>query len=711
MDPERPVGAGGLDRAPRHRSPAPATPLDPDEVRRIESVLRSITALASIYLFANAAGTGRRSVAAAGASVLLGAAANALLGRLGFDRTARLVLAGTILVVVTGLAIQGLGVHDISLYFYPVAVVYAGVLLGPAAAFATAGLAASCVTALVLLEIQGLFGDAALHSTDLFDAATVSVMLLTTASIVALLVRSLGRSLADLRRSQQELTERAELLRTSEARWRSVVENAPDRILSLDPEGRLLDEAGAPCGETLFDLFADADTRPLEAAFQAIARGGGAASCELRSGDRWVQVRLAPLPASGGPAGLTAIVADTTASRQAEIERRRLEAQLQEAQKMEALGQLAGGVAHDFNNLLTVIGGNAALLQEDTADPEAAECLAAIVRAQERAATLVRQLLAFGRRQILQPRPVELGQAAEQLSGMLQRLVGSQHHFRVVRPERPVWALADPGQIEQLLINLVLNARDAVEEAGHIEVRVTEETFGAARTVGGVQLPPGAYAVLSVADDGCGMDESVRAQIFQPFFTTKPKGKGTGLGLASVYGIVQQSGGAIAVETAPGLGAVFSVYLPEVGPPEAEGARRPPAAVAAVGSGTVLVVDDDAPLRRLVERALNRAGYRVQSAENGREALALSEACGGRFDLVITDVVMPELGGKAFADRYRERFGPTPILFVSGYAHEVLGESPVLGARAAFLAKPFTMPELVRAVGTLLASASIGEGI
>jgi two-component system cell cycle sensor histidine kinase/response regulator CckA len=363
-------------------------------------------------------------------------------------------------------------------------------------------------------------------------------------------------------------------------------------------------------------------------------------------------------------------------------ERRQLEAELLNAQKLESLGRLAGGVAHDFNNLLTGITGYASLLLERAgADTELARDLTEIKRAADRAAELTQQLLAFGRRQLFSPQPVDLNALVTQVTGLLRRLLGDQIEL-VLRPDSALGVVrADPGQVEQVIVNLVVNARDALPTGG----RVTIETRNA----------DDAWVELVVTDNGVGMDESTRAQVFEPFFTTREQG--TGLGLSSVYGIVQQSGGAVAVESDPGAGSTFTVRLPRVSE-AAESAPTPTTTPETrPGSETVLLVEDEDVVRDLARRVLERHGYTVFACAYGAEAVKLSESHGGRIDLLLTDVVMPGMRGYEVARKVAAMRPEIKILYMSGYAEEALVGGPADGG-GALIEKPFAIDALARRV-------------
>ena len=386
--------------------------------------------------------------------------------------------------------------------------------------------------------------------------------------------------------------------------------------------------------------------------------------------------------ADGSPS-LLSIVRDVT-------NRKRLEEQLRQSQKMEAVGQLAGGVAHDFNNLLTAIIAYGELLRADHDDDEdLTHGLGEILGAANRAAGLTRQLLAFSRRQVLQPKTIDLSELTHDLEKMLSRLLPENIEL-VTNLARPLgFVSADSGQIEQVILNLVVNARDAMPQGGRLVVETADVDLDEYSPM----LPPGAgagpFVLLTVSDTGHGMDEQTRLKIFDPFFTTKEPGKGTGLGLSTVYGIVKQSGGAITVYSEPEIGSTFRVCLPRVfgQPPERATKGNCPKAS---GSETILLVEDDARVRGAAERVLRSRGYTVITATDGANALEVVDRHVGEIDLVITDLVMPGLGGRALARELASVRPDAKILFMSGYTEDAASRSSLLDPGAVFLSKPFT---------------------
>jgi signal transduction histidine kinase/ActR/RegA family two-component response regulator len=398
--------------------------------------------------------------------------------------------------------------------------------------------------------------------------------------------------------------------------------------------------------------------------------------------------------ADGELLGAGSVVMDLTAHK-------RLESQLLQSQKMEAVGRLAGGVAHDFNNVLTAISGfgQFALSALDDGNAEVRDDIQQVLDAADRAASLTRQLLAFSRQQVLQPHVLNMNGVVNGLSRMLERLIGEDVRL-VAKPAPKLSAVkADPSQLEQVLVNLVVNARDAMPNGGTlvIETANVELDTAYASTHEGVSAGP--YVMLAVTDTGIGMDAATRGRAFDPFFTTKPSGKGTGLGLATVYGIVRQSGGSVDIYSEPGHGTTFKVYLPRCD--ERADRQRTPAPSAAVMPGsrrTVLLVDDDVFVATTARRTLERAGYHVLTASNGREALGVVEMHPGRLDLLVTDLVMPEMGGRELARRVVTRMPLLRVLYTSGYTAEAVNQQAVLDPRDAFLGKPFTPDALLHAV-------------
>jgi PAS domain S-box-containing protein len=404
----------------------------------------------------------------------------------------------------------------------------------------------------------------------------------------------------------------------------------------------------------------------------------------------------------GEPALIQGYLLDITEQKLGEEERSRLEEQLQQSAKMEAVGRLAGGIAHDFNNLLTAIQGYSelALGRLETDDPQRRD-IEEIRRAAERAASLTRQLLAFGRRQMLQPKVIDLNAVVADMESMLRRLIGEDVELSTDLEPNLGSVRADPGQIEQVLMNLAVNARDAMPGGGCLTISTRNGEVAVGTTRERVVIKPGPYVVLSVADTGHGMSTEVRERIFEPFFTTKEAGRGTGLGLATVYGIVKQSGGYIWVDSAPGAGSAFHIYLPLDGA-ECDEAEKPHERhEAPAGAETILLVEDEESVRSMIRRVLEEHGYTVLAAGNGEEALELAHEHADEIDLVFTDVVMPGMNGGELVSRLRALRPDIEVVYMSGYAEASVRQG-VLETGATYLQKPFTPSALTEVVRRVL---------
>jgi nitrogen-specific signal transduction histidine kinase/CheY-like chemotaxis protein len=384
-------------------------------------------------------------------------------------------------------------------------------------------------------------------------------------------------------------------------------------------------------------------------------------------------------------------------------ERRRLEHQFRQAQKMDAVGRLAGGVAHDFNNLLAVIMSCTEFLVADLpdGDPKLLDVLD-IRHAGERAASLTRQLLVFSRKQILQPAPMSLNDLVSEVGKLLKRLIGEDIRFvTVLRPEVGR-VMADRGQMEQVLVNLVVNARDAMTSGGSLLVESSNVNLGVDESARVGAVAPGPYVVLTVKDTGCGMDEDTLSKVFEPFFTTKEQGKGTGLGLSTVFGIVRQSQGTITVESRLGQGAVFRVYLPRIDGDVQPSSSPQPAARRSHGAETVLLVEDDEQVRAVVRRILKSRGYQVIEAKDGGAALAAYERDPEGIDIVVTDLVIPGFDGVTIASELQTRTPRVKVLYMSGYTEHTVLRRGVLEAGVNFIQKPFSGEELALMVRKVL---------
>ena len=401
---------------------------------------------------------------------------------------------------------------------------------------------------------------------------------------------------------------------------------------------------------------------------------------------------------SGESLGVGSVVTDLTAYKE-------LERQLLQSQKMEAVGRLAGGVAHDFNNILTAISGFSqfVLIDLDERRPIARADVEQVLAAAERGGALTKQLLAFSRQQVLQPRVLDLNAVVTALGSMLARLIGSNIKIST-RSASPLSAVkADPSQMEQVIANLVVNARDAMPNGGTIMIETADVELDETYAAQHAGVSPGRYVMLAVTDSGTGMDAATRARVFDPFFTTKELGKGTGLGLSIVYGIVKQSGGNIEVYSESGRGTSFKVYLPRCADP-VEDATVPAPLPAPNGRATVLLVDDDAQVSAAARRALERAGYTVLTASDGTQGLRIATEENGRVDLLITDMVMPGMGGRELARQVTSVRPEIRVLYMSGYTAQAMNQQAILEPGDAFLGKPFTPDALLRRVSDVLRS-------
>ncbi len=379
-------------------------------------------------------------------------------------------------------------------------------------------------------------------------------------------------------------------------------------------------------------------------------------------------------------------------------EERRLEEQLRQAQKMEAVGRLAGGVAHDFNNMLSVVLSYAGMLGDHALDEDARADLEEVVHAAERASALTRQLLAFSRQQVSAPRTIDLNDAVDSMSRMLRRIIGEHIVLETRLSDTPAVVFADPSQIEQILLNLAVNARDAMPTGGRLRVETTIVEIDAGEIFDRMGAHPGPHVQLEVSDTGIGMDAETRSHVFEPFFSTKSRNEGTGLGLSTVYGIVQQCGGHIEIQSEPGHGTAFRVYLPRVDKPVLSQTIAPRADGSLAGSETILLVEDEPPVRRAARSILRRRGYTVLEAKDGAEALSLAANHEGPIHLLLTDMVMPEMDGQELVRQLVSSRREVRVLLMSGYAGDFLSSTSELSTGVEFLQKPFTAELLARRV-------------
>ena len=517
----------------------------------------------------------------------------------------------------------------------------------------------------------------------------------------------------------EDVTERRkaeEALRESEERYRTLIEQAADGIMVADAEGRFIQVNGAASeitgysseqllDMTVWDLVDGEDQRQRPTEMERLRDGATVIEeRRLRRGDgSIVNVEVSAKMLSDGRVQST--VRDVSERMRALEEKRLLEEQLQHAQRLESLGRLAGGVAHDFNNLLTAILTNCDMLRIKLArqDLESRE-VEQIHRASRRAAALTGQLLSFSRKQVIQPRVVDLDEIVRDTQSMLARLIGEHIDLEVRLAGERCLAEADPGQLDQILVNLVVNARDAMRDGGRLTISTRVVTLDEETVRRHPGVAPGRFVELRVSDTGEGMSPDTLEHLFEPFFTTKEHGKGTGLGLATVYGIVRRASGAIEVETALGKGTTVSIYLPQSEGPIAPAHVIRPEAPEKVEGRTILLVEDEDSVRDSASRILTEGGYRVLCASDGEEALRLYDENAGKIDLVLTDVVMPRMGGPELAREIRDRTPGVKLLFVSGYTDDTLGERGVVSPDIELLHKPFSRVPLLDKVRQVLAS-------
>lgn len=504
-----------------------------------------------------------------------------------------------------------------------------------------------------------------------------------------------------------DVTERKraeEAQKRSETRYGFMVDKVPFAIISFDPRYNILEWNRAAerifgwsreeaVGKNVLELYIlEENKEVMKQLLDSYAQGSDEIKANINQNLRkdgtvitcsWQDVVIRD--SEGGVAGILGTAIDVT-------EQARLEEQLNQAQKLESVGRLAGGMAHDFNNLLTTILGYSELIgMDESLNDTVAEGIEDIRKSAERGARLIRQLLAFSRKQILQPRPINLNELITDLEKMLKRLI-EENIDLITKLEPEIKQIeADPVQIEQVIMNLAVNSRDAMPQGGKLTIETgnvyLDEEY--CRVHSGVQ--PGDYVLLAVSDNGCGMDEEVRRQVFDPFFTTKEVGKGTGLGLATVYGIVKQSGGYIWVYSEPEQGTVFKIYLPQIKEDQDRSTGVPKAEEAAGGKEAILLVEDDESLRGLAVKVLRKYGYAVIEAANGIEALeAVVASNRPEIDLLITDVIMPEMGGKELSGKLLERYPGIKVLYISGYTDNAIVHHGVLDEGVSFLPKPFS---------------------
>ena len=498
---------------------------------------------------------------------------------------------------------------------------------------------------------------------------------------------------------------------------RTLIDNLPDYIYTKDTARRYVLSNRANLkrlqtateadltGKTVFDVFPEEVARQLDEDDRQVLSSGKAIHDReeefVDSSGRTrclLTTKLPLIDRTGSTMGLIGVSHDVT-------ERKRLEEQLLQSHKMEAIGRLAGGIAHDFNNILTAIIGYAEFskLSLSTDDPLRSS-IDQIRRAGDRAAELTRQLLAFARKQIIEPKVVNVNDLILKMHNMLARLIGENIELvSVLQPDLGLTKI-DPGQFEQVLINVAVNARDAIFERGTIAIETQNVCLDEEYCRQNLEITPRSYIQIAVSDTGVGMDAHTRSQVFEPFFTTKGKGKGTGLGLATCYGIVKQAGGHIWLYSEPGKGTTVKIYLPETPDAPVEVTTQEIGTNSLEGTETILLVEDEPSVRELAQKVLARQGYRVLTAPTADESVQLAEDYVGTIDLIVTDVVMPRMGGKQLAERISRTRSGIKVLFISGYTENAIVHQGVLEADTQFLSKPFTPAGLARKVREVLES-------
>jgi PAS domain S-box-containing protein len=533
-----------------------------------------------------------------------------------------------------------------------------------------------------------------------------------------------GKDITDLRRTQDELRETVSSLRAT-------LDSTADGILVVDQEGRIMshNQNFLTIWRIPFPMMEKQDEAALKLVLKQLHDPDGFvkkvnevyAQPEVESYDilafkdgRTIERYSRPRRLEGISLGRVWSFRDITDRREGEAALRRSEDQLRQAQKMEAVGSLAGGVAHDFNNILTIIKGYCQLLIRSLGEgAKGHREIVEVLKAAERAAALTRQLLAFSRKQVLQPKVLDLNVAVTDMDRMLHRLIGEDIELRTIRHDNLGTVMADPSQIEQVILNLVVNARDAMPSGGTITVETANFDLDASAAFSWPDLDPGRYVVLTVTDTGFGMDAATISRIFEPFFTTKTHDKGTGLGLSTVYGIVKQSGGSIAVESEPGSGTTFRVCLPRLDAVAdlIPGHLPEPAMEAPRGDETILLAEDEKEVRALASATLRYAGYTVLEAADGIEAMEMSAKHEGPIHLLVTDVVMPRMGGGALTGALARERPEARVIYMSGYTDDDVVRHGVLDTGIPFLQKPFGPDDLARMVRRVLDSPAPMQAI
>jgi two-component system, cell cycle sensor histidine kinase and response regulator CckA len=533
-------------------------------------------------------------------------------------------------------------------------------------------------------------------------------------------LKALHQRVQELERSDQQREHAEAALRESEKKFQQFYDEAPVGYHELDTKGRITRvnrkelemlgyTAGEMLGKPLWNFFVEEDTTrhvtmaklagdvSFHDTFERTYRRKDGTTLPVLVEDRLLRDK------NGQIIGIRSTVEDITERRQTQEALRKSEEQLRQWQRVEAIGRLAGGVAHDFNNLLMTIKGCSELLLNafDRRDPRREE-VEEILKAGERATSLTRQLLAFGRRQVLQPQVLDLNSLVINMDKMLRRLIGEDIQLVTVL-DQELWSVkVDPGMIEQVIMNLAVNSRDAMPNGGKLTIEtaniIHDENYASRH----ISMKPGYYVMVAVSDNGCGMDKETQSHLFEPFFTTKEKGKGTGLGLSTVYGIIKQSGGNIWVYSEPSQGTTFKIYLPRVEKTATVYKPKASSPTAPGGTETILLVEDEEAVRTMVSKILRNKGYTVLEAAHSEEAFEISERHEGPIHLMVTDVIMPQMSGPELAERLAPRLPEMKVLYMSGYPDNTIVQHGVLEPGTAFLQKPFTLNALESKVREVL---------